>query len=257
MNIMVITLIGCLVAAASAYIGSFMVIKRMSLVGDALSHVALPGMAVAISFSLSPLLGALVALIVALFIIWYLQETTTIYTEGLVGVMFTFSLALGVILTKEPDLLEALFGNIESIKPTEAFFVSLMSISIMFVLHLISKKLIIGTISEDLSKSLKINTKFVNFIYLMLVGGIVAAGVMFVGTLLVGALVIIPAVSSKNIARNIKQYFGYSIIFGVVSTLAGVSLSYSTQISTGPLVVVASVVIFILTYLARLVFAIK
>jgi zinc transport system permease protein len=257
MNIILITLIGCLVAAASAYIGCFMVIKRMSLVGDALSHVALPGMAVAISFSLSPLLGALLSLFLALLIIWYLQETTSIYTEGLVGIMFTFSLALGVILTKEPDLLEALFGNIESIKPLEALFVSLISISIMFVLHQISKRLLIGAISEDLSKSLKIDTKLINLVYLMLVGGIVAAGVMFVGTLLVGALVIIPAISSKNIARNIRQYFTYSILFGVASTFLGISFSYDIGISTGPLVVIFSVVIFILSYLAKAVYAIK
>src|SRR3972149_2293858 len=112
-NLLLLLAVGIFVGGASAYLGSFMVLKRMSLVGDALSHVALPGMAIAIALGLSPMLGAFVALIIATIGIWYFQETSEVYPEALVGVFFTASLAIGILITPEPDLLEALFGSIE------------------------------------------------------------------------------------------------------------------------------------------------
>src|SRR3990167_6636840 len=97
---------GAFVGAASGYLGSFMVLKRMSLVGDALSHVALPGIAIALALGIDPLLGALVALTLAVIGIWYLGEHSEIYPEALVGVFFTASLAIGILVTPEPELLE-------------------------------------------------------------------------------------------------------------------------------------------------------
>jgi len=108
-NLGLILLVGALIGATSGYLGSFMVLKRMSLVGDALSHVALPGIAIAITLGINPLLGALVALVIATFGIWYLGEHSEVYPEALVGVFFTASLSLGLLLTPEPELLEALF----------------------------------------------------------------------------------------------------------------------------------------------------
>src|SRR3989337_4320364 len=107
--------VGSLVGASSGFLGSFMVLKRMSLVGDALSHVALPGMAIALTLSINPILGALVALFIAILGIWYLEEKSEIYPEALVGIFFTASLAIGILITPEPELLEALFGNLEKI----------------------------------------------------------------------------------------------------------------------------------------------
>jgi len=113
-NLLFIALVGGFVAAASAYLGSIMILKRMALVGDALTHVALPGMAIAISLSINPTVGAFIALTLAVLGIWYLEKSSDTYPEALVGVFFTASLALGVLLTDEVELLEALFGNIEN-----------------------------------------------------------------------------------------------------------------------------------------------
>src|SRR3990167_10015936 len=114
-NLLLIIFTSLLVGASSGFLGSFMVLKRMSLVGDALSHVALPGMAIALTLAINPMLGALVALTLAVIGIWYLGEKSEIYPEALVGVFFTASLAIGILVTPEPELLEALFGNIEKV----------------------------------------------------------------------------------------------------------------------------------------------
>ncbi len=241
------------VGAAAGFLGSFMVLKRMSLVGDALSHVALPGLAIAIALHQSPILGAFIALTLAVIGIWYFQETTALYTEALVGVFFTTALAIGVLITPQPDLLEALFGNIQNLGPYEGLIAVGISILIIVVTNLISKQLMLGIISEEMARSLQIRTKMVNFVYLLLVGIVVALGVKFVGTLLMGALVIIPAASAKNISRGIKSYYFWSAFFGILSAILGSLVSTSYHLSSGPLVVLASIVLFLLSYFVHLI----
>jgi len=250
-NIIFLLFVGALVGAASAYLGSFMVLKRMSLVGDALSHVALPGIAVALTFGINPMLGALVALLIATVGIWYLSDHTEVYPEALVGVFFTASLSLGLLITPEPELLEALFGNIDKIGLSDGVLTFAGAIIIFTVTYLISKKLLLGVISDDLAKSQGINISKINLIYLLMVALVVALGVKFLGTLLTGAMVIIPAASAKNIARGVKDFHFLAIFFGVLSSIVGILIARYFGISSGPAVVLTSVVLFIFSYIFK------
>lgn len=250
-NLLLLLTVGGLVGAASAYLGSFMVLKRMSLVGDALSHVALPGMAIAIALNISPMLGGFIALILATVGVWYLEETSKIYPEALFGVFFTAALAIGILITPEPDLLEALFGSIEKIKTTEAVIAIALSLIMILLTQLISKRLMLTIISEDLAKSVKIPTKIINLVYLLLVGAIVGLGVRFVGSLLMGALVIIPAASAKNVSKSLNSFSLLSTFLGMVSGIAGIMIAQSLHIISGPIVVLVSVTIFIISYLIK------
>jgi ABC-type Mn2+/Zn2+ transport system permease subunit len=250
-NLLFMILVGSFVGAAAGYLGSFMVLKRMALVGDALSHVALPGMAIALTFHFSPILGAFVALTLALLGVWYLEKTSLIYPDALVGIFFTTSLAIGILITPEPELLEALFGNIERIKIGEGILAMALSLSVIVVTFSIAKKIMLGLISEELAKSAGIAIKKINLIYLLLVGVVVALGVRFIGTLLMGALVIIPAVSAKNISVSIKSYYSLSIYFGILSAIIGIIIAQAYKISTGPSVVLVSVFIFVISYIIK------
>jgi len=221
-NLIFLLLVGALVGASSGYLGSFMILKRMSLVGDALSHVALPGIAIALSMGINPMLGALVALLFAILGIWYLGLHSEVYPEAIVGVFFTASLALGLLLTPEPELLEALFGNIDKIGIADGILAIAGAIVIFGITYFISKKLILGIVSEDLAKSQKINISKINLVYLLMVALVVALGVKFLGTLLTGAMVIIPAVTAKNLAKSIRSFQSLAIFFGLFSAVAGI-----------------------------------
>jgi len=247
-NLFFLTLTGIFVGAASGYLGSFMVLKRMSLVGDALSHVALPGLALALSFHISPMIGAFTALFIAAVGVWYLGQTSSLYPEALVGVFFTASLALGILLTPEPELLESLFGSMEKITSLESLIAIWMSIAIMIVTKIIAKQLLLTSISDELATSIGINVKKINLLYLLLVAAVVALGVRFVGTLLMGALVVVPAASAKNISKSMNQYYIYSLIFGVLSTVVGAFISDTYHISPGASVVLVSIVLFSFTF---------
>lgn len=251
-NLILLIITGALVGAASGYLGSFMVLKRMSLVGDALSHVALPGLAIALTMGINPMWGAFVALMFAVVGVWYLGEKSEVYPEALVGVFFTTSLAVGILITPEADLLEALFGNLEKIGFIDGIITIVAAIIIYFVTQRISKKLLLGVLSEDLAKSTGINTSLVNLIYLLLVGLVVALGVKFVGTLLMGALVIVPAVTAKNIAKSKRDFQYLASFLGVISVIIGILIAKNLGISSGPAIVLVSVGFFLASFVKKI-----
>ncbi len=246
-NLILILLTGILVGAVSGYLGSFMVLKRMSLVGDALSHVALPGMALALVWGINPMLGAVVALFVAIIGIWWVSEKSNIYPEAVVGVFFTASLAIGILITPEPELLEALFGNLEKIGLIDGAITAVCALVVFVVTRSIAQKLILGVVSEDLARTTGIKISKINLIYLLMVGLVVALGIKFVGTLLMGALVIIPAVAAKNIAKSTRTFQLLSAFFGVASVVLGIIIGQIFMISSGPAIVLVSVVFFVLS----------
>src|SRR3989344_8532832 len=99
-------IVGVLIGLGAGYLGSFMILKRMSLVGDVISHVALPGIAIALLFEVNPFFGAFGALFLVVLGIWLLETKTEIPSETLVGIFFALSLAVGILITPEPELLE-------------------------------------------------------------------------------------------------------------------------------------------------------
>lgn len=239
------------VGLASGYLGSFLVLKRMALVGDALSHVALPGVALALLFNINPFLGAFSTLFAGIIGIWLIEHKTELPTESIVGLFFTFSLAVGLLITPEEELLEALFGDIATISGIDALLAVIFSMAVFFVMRSISKGFILGTISKDLAKASGIKVARDNFIFMALVALIVALGIKSVGTLLMGALVIIPAIASKNIASSMNDYARTSAAIGLVSLVGGILFADYFNLAPGPIVVLTSTIIFLITLAFR------
>jgi ABC-type Mn2+/Zn2+ transport system permease subunit len=241
---------GIFIGLSAGYVGSLMVLKKMALVGDALSHVALPGLALGILFNFNPFIGAFAFLFAASAITWYIERSTKLSAESIIGVLFVLALAIGILITPEPDLLEALFGNIAKVSFYDALSAVVISILVLVLVRWIYLKTVLSLISEELAKSNGINVSRYNFVYLFLVALVVAIGIKLVGSLLVGALVIVPAAAAKNSSQNLSSYAKVSGIIGIASALSGVLLSHYMGLPAGPLVVVSGTVIF-LTALVR------
>lgn len=244
-------LVALFVGAASAYLGSIMVLKRMALVGDALSHVALPGIGIALTYHLNPFLGAFAALALGVLLIWQVERKTTIPTEAIVGLIFTAALAIGILITPEPELLEALFGDISKVKIGDAVLAIIFSALVFGIMVFLKNKLVLGIVSADFAKAQGIKIEKINLLFLALVAIMVALGVKVVGTLLMGSLVIIPAIASKNLARNLRSYGVLSLILGLISATGGVFLAAVLGLPPGPLVVLVSAALFLLSLLFR------
>ncbi len=239
------------VGGAAGYLGSLMLTKRMALVGDALGHVALPGMGLAILFGLNVSLGAFVFLFFGVLLIWFLEKRTYLATETLVGVIFVLSLALGFLITPQPELLEALIGDISRVAWLDVVVSIVLSIFIFYLVKKIYPKIMLASISEDLATVNKINIAKYNFIYLLAIAIIVALGVKVVGSLLIGALVIVPAAASRTISSNLRQYVFWSALFGVLSCVLGILLSQLTQFPVGPLIILICVLFFAVCFVFK------
>jgi len=250
-NLLISLIVGVFVGAAAGYLGSFMVLRKMALVGDAMTHVALPGIGLALILNINPFIGAFTFLVVATFGIWRIENKTNLSVESVVGVFFTASLALGIIITPEIELLEVLFGNISNVARLDAILAVVFSIFALWLTFNIKKDLLLGIMSPDLAKASRINVDRINLVFLLLVSLVVALGVKVVGTLLMGSLVIVPAAAARNISDNFTAFGTWSLIFGVVSVGLGVYLTKFFTIPSGPLVVLVSVAIFLVTLVFR------
>ena len=237
-------IVGVFVGLTAGYLGSIMVSRHMALVGDALSHVALPGVALGILFNFNPFIGAFAFLAATVIVTWYLQKSTTLSVEAIIGVLFVLALAIGILITPEVDLLEALFGDVSKITLTDTIITVLVSVGVLLVARSIYEKLVVSMISKELAIASRIKVERINLIYLFLVAIIVAVGIKEVGTLLVGALVIVPAAAAKNISSTLSRYSLMSAIFGLASATLGVTLSNYVNVPAGPLVVIVGATIF-------------
>ena len=237
------------VGVSAGYLGSLMVLEKMALVGDALSHVALPGLAIGVAFHFNPFIGAFVFLFISAALIWHLQRVTKISFEALVGAMFTLALAIGIILFPDLDALEAaLFGDISQVTMVDALVASLVCVLAIVLTRTIYNRLMLAMISEDLAISKGINVARTNLLYLFLVSVVVAIGIQIVGTLLVGFLVIVPAIAAKNLSSDMHRYSLLSAVFGVVAAFSGVLLWGASSFPfPGPMVVFVGIIIFVIT----------
>lgn len=209
------------VGGVSGYVGSLMTTKKMSLVGDVLSHIALPGVGIGLLFGLNMSLGALVSLILGVLLIWWLGLKTELSMESLVGVVFVLSVAGGFLIIPEDELLHSLFGNIYSVSIGDMIAAVISSVAVFIVAKMIYPKMMLASVSEDLALVSGVKINKYNLIYLFLVAIVVAFGVKVGGTIFISAMIIIPAAAARNISQNMRQYSFLSAGIGVASAVAG------------------------------------
>lgn len=240
------------VGAAAGYLGSIMVLRRLALAGDVLSHVALPGIGLALIYNLNPFLMAFVFLFVASWLIWLLEKRTRLPTEALIGILFVASLAIGIMMIPDlEELGEALFGDISKIDFFDASLAVLLSALVFIVGAKIYKGLVLGTISEDLAAASGIKLRKINLLFLALVAVVVALGVKVVGTLLMGALIIVSATAAKNLSRSISKYAALSATFGLIIAPTGLIISRVYELPPGPMIILVGIGIFLLSLFNR------
>ena len=234
-------------AIAAGLVGCFAVMRRMALAGDALSHVALPGIGVALALHLHPVFGAAAMLFFGALLVWALEEHTRLATETTIGVVFSAALAIGSMMTPGQDLVEALFGGPGILSRSEIVFgIAASALVIAFVVSH-RNQLIVTLVSPDVARTAGINVRRLNFLYLEVFALTIALGLRYLGVLLMGALIIIPAATAKRLASNVNGMFAAAVVIAVFATLAGNYLGASLHRDSGPLIVVAAAALFLVS----------
>ncbi len=238
-------------AAAAGLVGACALMKRTILAGDVMSHIAIPGLGLAVIWAINPLVGGGLTLFAGILLIWHLQKKTELSAEAAIGVIFASSVAIGALLINSTEqLVDALFGGFGSLSPTGFALGIALSLFIVIMLWVLRNKLIIGIFSPELATAMGINVDGINLWFLILFGLAILTSLRFLGALLVGSLIIIPASGARQLTHTLGNFMAASVIISVASMLIGfaiVGAANSGGIVFGPTVVVTAAAIFVLS----------
>lgn len=209
------------IGGSAGYVGSLMTTKKMSLAGDVLSHIALPGVGIGLFFGLNMSLGALISLVLGVLLIWWLGLKTDLSMESLVGIVFVLSVATGFLIIPEEELLHSLFGNIYSVSIGDAIATMAVSVIVFISAKMIYSKMMLACVSEDLAVSSGIKTSKYNLIYLFLIAFVVAFGIKVGGTIFTSAMIIVPSAMARNISGSMRKYSIFSAVIGIACVVVG------------------------------------
>lgn len=234
------------VGIASGGIGAFIILKRMALVGDALSHVALPGIALALFYGIDPFWGVLIFLLAAAVIVWWLEGRTTLPGDALVGLLFTTSLAVGVLTIPNEEIIHSLFGEFPALSIPAFLITTGLALAAAGTAIGFARQFLFRTITPDLAQVHGLGRGF-DLLLLSLFALIVSLGIKLVGTLLMGALTIIPASIAKNAAKSTKGFIAASILLGGFIGAAGLVIARAFSFLPGPSIILFGVGLFLIS----------
>lgn len=249
-NQLVLSLIsGIFIAGSAAYLGTLMLSRKMAVVAGPLGHLALPGAALGLIYGFNISLGAFPFVVVGIVIIWLLEIKTKLQMEALTAIVFATGVGIAFLFLPIDKAEAALIGDISRVGIYETLAAVVLGTAVFLTVNRTYSKIMLINIHEDVAKTEGVNVKWYNFIYLSAIAVIVALGVDLVGGLMTAALVAIPAASARNVSRTLTQFGLAAGIFGILSALVGIISAFIGGLPAGPLVILASAVIFLVSLL--------
>ena len=249
---------GLFLGIVCAVLGVFLVLRKMSLIGDGLAHISFGAIALGILFGLYPLIIAIPFVIVASLLIYALTRNNIIEGDAIIGILSSLGLATGVILSSistgfNIDIFSYLFGNILSINQQELTYIIIGSISIISIIILFYNEFMAISFNPEQAKISGIAVTNLDIVFSIIIAITVIMGIKLAGALLVSALLILPASSSLQISKSFQNTIILSIIISIISVLTGVIVSFIINIPTGATIVVTNSVIFFIILFIKLI----
>ncbi len=239
-------------AVAAGLTGCFAVMRRMALAADALSHVALPGIGIALALGIHPVLGAVAMLFFGTLLIWELERKTRIATETIIGVVFSGALAAGALMSSGEDLIDALFGGAGKLGAGEMIFGLVAAVAVVVFMLAKKESLILALVSPEIARTSGINVDRLDLLYLETFALTVALGLRYLGVLLMGSLIIIPAATARRLTTTLVGMLATSVAVAVLSTIVGTKAASLLHRPTGPLIICTASLCFLLSLLRPL-----
>lgn len=224
-------------ATAAGMVGTFALMRRMTLAADALSHVALPGIGVALLLRGAPMLGAVGALVCGAVLVWLLERRAHLATETIIGVVFSAALAIGALLTTGDELMDALFGASGTLPPWELATGIIGAAAVVAFMLVGRDRLVVALVSPDIARTAGIDVSRLDLAFLLAFAITVGLGLRYLGVLLMGSLIIIPAATARRFAHDLTQMLAFSVIVAVGAMVCGAWLAAAIGRESGPVIV--------------------
>lgn len=258
-------LAGTLIALLCSVLGVFLVLRRLSLIGDGLAHVTFGSTAIALALKLYSALSLLVTMPIVLLAslgILKLTEKGRLSGDAAIGLVSALGISAGVILASvgggyNVDLLSFLFGNILSIRSEEVVIAALLCFGVMTLVTLYYHELFAISFSDELAKVSGIHTSFINSILVLLTGLSVVLAMKLVGVMLISSLLIVPAAGALQLARGFKACIILAALQGCCSVIIGIVASIMTNLPASASIVMVNLLFFAAACIIRRVFQSK
>lgn len=238
---------GAFIAGTAAYLGTLMLSRRMAAVAGPLGHLALPGAALALIYGFSISLGAFPFVVLGILLIWLLEMRTKLPMEALTAIVFAAGVAIAFLFLPIDEAEAALIGSISTVDVYETVAAVILGTAVSLAIRRSYVRIMLINIHEGVAKTEGVNVNLYNLIYLSCIAIVVALGVALVGGLMTAALVAIPASAARNVSTSLVQYGIAAATFGVVSAIIGIVSFTITGLPAGPMVILTSVIIFLIT----------
>lgn len=244
-----------LVGVLCASLGTLVVLRRMSLVGHALTHSALPGLVIAYLLGANIFIGALIATVLTSVGIGFLAKDKKVYEDTSIGMIPTVMFAVGILLISSTksyrDLSAMLFGNILGITGFDLQVIMFITAISLLTLALFFKELKLFSVDPDYATAIGVPVDALRYGLLIFLALTVVVGIQAVGTILTNALLVIPVAAARLLTDRLKGMLLLACVFAVAASLAGVYGSYYFSLSSGACIVLACASIFILAWISR------
>jgi zinc transport system permease protein len=237
-------------------VGLFLVLKRHSLFGDALAHVAFGGISLGLFTGIYPLWTAYVVAILSAIGVNKLRESTKISPDSSVAVLLTSGLAIGVILISISggftlNLFSFLFGNILLISNDDVIMILITAAVVIPVIYVFYKKLMLIVFDEKQAKVSGLNVTWINTLFIILASITIIASIRLVGVLLISSLIVIPNITALMIGKGFKKTMFISCAISILSVVFGIVLSYYVNLAPSGTIVLTMIIVFLAIIIAK------
>lgn len=252
-------LAGTLIGALCAILGVFLVLRRLSLIGDGLAHVTFGSVALSLFLRVNPsyvTVAALPLVLLSSLGILRLGERARIYGDAAIGIVSSLGIACGITLASvaggsNVDLFSYLFGSILSISIAELATAVILFAIVVLVVGLFYNDLFAITYDEELARSSGIRVERINAVLVLLTALTVVLAMKLVGIMLISALLILPAVTALQVARGFRTTIVLAVLFAVLSVVVGIIVSFSFNLPTGGAIVIINILALLLVLALR------
>ena len=248
-------LVAIIVGIISAVIGSYLMVQRLALLGDAISHSVLPGLAIAFCIGANMFIGAFIAGIISTILMNLIKTRSPIKEDAAMGIVLSAFFALGIILItiiqkdNKIDLNHFLFGNILGVTVGDLRETLITGVIILLVVVLLYKELLFYTFDPLGAQAVGLPVNLLNLGLMMLIGLTIVASLKAVGVVLVLSLLITPASTAYLLVKRLHQVMILGVGIGILSSISGIYISYFYNLPSGPAIVLVSFGLFILVFL--------
>ncbi|WP_432776438.1 metal ABC transporter permease [Brevibacillus gelatini] len=234
-------------------IGSFIILRGMSLMGDAISHAVLPGVALSYAFGINFFLGAVATGVLTAIGIGYVSQNSRIKNDTAIGILFTSAFALGIILItlqkSSTDLYHILFGNVLAVRPSDMWVTVGIGVIVLVAVYAFFKELLLTSFDPTIAAAYGLRNNLIHYLLMTLLTMVTVASLQTVGIVLVVAMLITPAATAYLLTDRLSVMIFLAAGFGVISAIIGLYFSFTYNLASGATIVLVATALFLLAFL--------